>query len=106
MSFWGQQNNFFCVLKSVKVSLKPDPFIFQNMKITSSKNLSFFIIFRWGAPAWLLSDQGREFVAKVNEVCREFVLASNDQWPVPITLKQMAWTKEQTKHWSNVYLNL
>ncbi len=43
-------------------------FVNENMKITSS-----FIIFRWGAPARLLSDQGREFVAKVNdEVCREF----------------------------------
>ena len=33
--------------------------------------MSFFL--RWGAPLRLLSDQGREFVAKVtHEVCREF----------------------------------
>ena len=31
------------------------------------------VYFRWGAPERLLSDQGREFVAKLNdEVCQEF----------------------------------
>ena len=36
-------------------------------------NLYNVVIFRWGAPSRLLSDQGREFVANVNDkVCQEF----------------------------------
>ena len=35
--------------------------------------LNGLLNFRWGAPSRLLSDQGREFVAKVNEkVCEQF----------------------------------
>ena len=49
----------------------PDDFTCQG------KGLKFWMlfIFRWGAPSRLLSDQGREFVAKVNDkVCEEFVI--------------------------------
>ena len=43
------------------------------MKITSDRTFGFFFISRWGAPAQIYSDQGREFMARVNdEVCREF----------------------------------
>ena len=31
-----------------------------------------YVVFRWGAPERLLSDQGREFVAKINDaICNE-----------------------------------
>ena len=35
--------------------------------------MNWWLTFRWGAPARLLSDQGREFIAKVNdEMCKRF----------------------------------
>ena len=40
---------------------------------TNNMLLHIWYIFRWGAPSRLLSDQGREFVNKLNEeVCKEF----------------------------------
>ena len=41
--------------------------------VISCSSHNFCNVFRWGAPSRLLSDQGREFVNKINDaVCKEF----------------------------------